>query len=261
MLSTTPLRDFRHSPFTHRIHPSPRGTNQVDACIAHSGDDVRARVEAALADGAGAVDVLCVGLEDTNIGLNGATPLVMWAVWDAPVDVVLARINTPLQPLASPHMPRTVLINYQFPSPASPLDVVEQALKFIRPSDYVVFVVSGRARLSRGDNRETRFEYGARHSGATALEPRSAPYRYHSDDGTVDECAALLQEYLTHAKVDGAVRVIRDAPSVTLAQQLGGIAAEEHADLVVLKRQADELSRSLVVDCARDLQCALVVLK
>ena len=226
---------------------------------------MRARVEATLAagsvDGAGAVDMLCVGLEDTNIGLNGVTPLVMWAVWEAPVDVVLARINTPVRPFASLHMPRAVLVNYQFPSPEPPLDVVEQALKFIRPSDYVVFVVSGRVRASRGDNQETRFDYGARHSGATAVEPRAPPYRYHSDDGAIDECAAVLQEFLNHAKVDGTVRVVRDVPTSTLAQELGHIAAEEHADLVVVKRHDDELNRSLVVDLARDLLCALVVLK
>ena len=233
----------------------------IDGTIAQNGDEICSKIEETLV-AAGAVDVLCVGLEDTNIGLNGASPLLMWAAWTAPVDVVLARINSPMRPFSSLQMNRTVLIHYPLPSSVPPLDVVEQALRFIRPADYVLFVVSGEKRESKGDNQATRFDYGARYNRATSTVPPPPAYRYHSDDKALDECAELLQHFLTHAQSEGNVRVIRDIPAVTIAQQLVQIVTEEHTDLLVLKRAADdEKNRRLIVDCARDASCSLVILK
>jgi hypothetical protein len=158
-------------------------------------------------------------------------------------------------------MSRTVLIHYQLPSSVPPLDVVEQSLRFIRPADYVLFVISGEKRVSRGDSQETRFDYGARFNQATPTAPAPPAYRYHSDDQALDDCAQLLQHFLTHAQTEGNVRVIRDIPSVSIAQQLVVIATEEHADLVVVKRAESENNRRLIVDCARDAPCSLVILK
>lgn len=238
----------------------------IDATIAQNGEDIRLKVEETLlsAGAPGVIDILCVGLEDTNIGLNGASPLLMWAAWSAPVDVLLARTNSPIRPFSSLQMTRTVLIHYHLPSSVPPLDVVEQSLRFIRPADFVLFVVSGERRTSRGDNQETRFDYGRRYNQATATAPPTPSYCYHTDDKALEECAELLQSYLTHAQAEGDVRVIRDIPAVSIAQQLVQISSEEHADLLVVKRSLgsdNERNRCLIVDCARDAPCSLVILK
>ena len=238
---------------------------QIEKTIAQHGEDIRAKVEDDLlsARAVGEEDVLCVGLEDTNVGLNGASPLIMWAVWDAPADVILARTTTAMCPFSSLQMSRTVLIHYQLPSPNqfSALDMVEQSLKLIRPNDFLILVISGEQRISRGDNQQTRFDYGNRFHSATSIMPSPPSYRYHSDDKALEECAELYQQFLTHSKSEGIVRVIRDMPSITLSQQLCSIACEEHADFMVIKRYKNEINRNLIVDCAKDGPCSVVILK
>ena len=202
-------------------------------------------------------DVFCLGLNDNNIGLDGSSQILMWAAWECPLDVIMTPGFAQLSPPNCTHINWTTLIYFKLHGEESLLDVYQSALKFIRPGDFIVFVVSADKRVSQGDNRDTRFEFGNRLEWTTEQPLKSLPF--YVNDADLEQLITDMRNLFTNSQVEGIVRVEYDAPSTTTAQLMCRVAMEERADAMIIKR--NKCTRNLIIECAQECPCSIVVIK
>jgi hypothetical protein len=91
-----------------------------------------------------------IGMNDNNIGLDSQSPITMWAVWDSPQDVLLTPSQAHIKPFKTIHVNWIIQIHFKFHGNEKLIDVYQQILKYIRPGDFIIFVVSADHRLSQG---------------------------------------------------------------------------------------------------------------
>lgn len=137
------------------------------------------------------------------------------------------------------------------------MNVYQSALKFIRPSDFVIFFVSAGIKASQSSSDDTRFDYGRRLEWCT--EPPLKPYPHDSNDIDLNSLVSELKQLLLTSKVEGTVRIEHDKPATTTAQLLRRTAAEEKVDLILIKR--NENSQNMIKECAYDISCSICVIK
>lgn len=151
----------------------------------------------------------------------------------------------------------THLIYFRLNGAEDIVSVYRSALKFIRPSDSVIFFVSAGKKESKGVNNDTRFDYGRRLEWCT--EPPLKSYPHDSNDIDLNSLVPELQQLLLTSKVEGTVRIEFDKPATTTAQLLRRAAAEEKVDLILIKRNKN--SQNLIKECAIDISCSICVIK
>jgi hypothetical protein len=200
--------------------------------------------------------VFCIGLTD-SIGLDSPSPLLSWAVWECKNDVILTPGYANIRPLNSGQVKWTHLIYFRLYGDEKVVNVYQSALKFIRPSDFVIFFVSAGIKASQGGNYDTRFDYGRRLEWCT--EPPAKAYPHDSNDIDLTAMVSELKQLLVISKVEGTVRVEYDKPATTTAQLVRRVAAEEKVDLILIKR--NEHSQNMIKECAHDIFCSLCVIK
>lgn len=196
-------------------------------------------------------------MNDNNIGLDSQSPLIMWAVWDSPQDVLLTPSQTHRKPFKAIHVNWIIQVHFKFLGNEKLTDVYQQILKYVRPGDFIIFVVSTDQRQSQGDNRETRFEFGTRQGWA--LKGRQMSLSYDINDIEIENLINKIQDLLLNSKVEGVVHLIRDTPGSTIGEQICKIGVLEKSDLVILKRNKE--NRSMIVQVAKETLCSIVIIK
>ena len=181
----------------------------------------------------------------------------MWAVWNCACDVLLTPGHSALSPPNLTHVNWTILIYFQLNGSEDLLKVYQNSLKFVRPGDFIVFVVRAKRRVSIGDNRETRFEFGKRLDWATEKSMLSQPY--YSEDSDLEILINDIRNLLILSKIEGVVRVEHDLPATTTAQLLCRACIEERADLMIIKQNAD--LKSTIIECAQESPCSIAIMK
>ena len=235
----------------------------VEVTIAQGAEDVKSKVQSTL-QFSNNVELICMGIDDCNIGLDGISPLHMWAAWNSNIDVAFTKGISRVTPFSGGlKMARNVIIHIPMSADDVMFGIIEQSLKFIRPDDYVIFIISTTARVSKGDNRESRFDFGKRMCGTNEqiISSTSNSYPFNVNDKKVERTVVLMNQMLRHIHSEGTVRFIYELPFVNISNQLCKSVTEDNVDVLILKRVEGEISRSLIVSCMQDCLCTLVLLK
>lgn len=162
-----------------------------------------------------------------------------------------------IRPLSSGQVRWTHLIYVRLNGDEEVMNIYQSSLKFMRPSDLVVFFVSVGKKVSKGDNSDTRFDYGRRLEWCT--EPPFKSHPYDSNDADLISLVSEIKNLLLISKVEGTVRIEHDKPATTTAQLLCRAVAEEKVDLIHIKR--NEKSQNIIKECAHDVSCSIAIIK
>lgn len=202
-------------------------------------------------------EIFCLGLNEETIGIDGPAPLLSWALWECNKDLILTPGSALPRPLYITEARWTTLVYFRLHGGEFLKDVYLSALKFIRPGDYVIFLVSTEKRISVGDNRDTRFDFGHRLEWSTEPPTKNHPFNAH--DADLELIVSEAQDLLLLSRVDGTVRVERDVSTTTTAQLLCRISTEEKVDLMVIK--ANLVNKDMIIECAKGTPCTLGITK
>jgi hypothetical protein len=226
----------------------------LETFVAQGGDQVKRCFEELVSSSN--AKFFCIGLTD-SIGHDSPSPLLSWAVWECKIDVILTPGYANIRPLNSGQVKWTHLIYFRLNGDEKVVNVYQTALKFIRPSDFVIFFVSADIKASQGGNNDTRFDYGRRLEWCTEPPAKACPH----DSNEIDLTALVseLKQLLLTSKVEGTVRIEYDKPATTTAQLIRRVAAEEKVDLILIKR--NEHSQNMIKECANDILCSICVIK
>lgn len=204
-------------------------------------------------------DVLCLGLKDTKIGTHGSSSLLNWALWgNCPRDLLLTPGHANVKPPNFSFINWTTVIYFELHGEENLLNIYQKSLKFLRPGDFVVFIISVGKRISLGDNRlYTRFEFGRRLDWSAGPSLKSLPF--YSNDDDLEVLIDNIRNLLIQSKLEGVVRVEYDVQATTRAQLLCKASIDERADLIVIKQNQDV--KNLIIECIQECTCSVAILK
>jgi hypothetical protein len=225
---------------------------RIEPIVVQSADQIVPRLEESIL--ANKVNTLCLGMDDCNLGLDSQSHVLMWAAWLSNVDIVFAKGFSKVRPFTATHAQRTILLYIEEPEKAS--EYFLKAVQFFRPGDFIVFVAV-LDDVVRGDNQDTRFGLGSRSgwvSDSRAPPPPAQP--------TLDERAQMLNDHMSQllqkSQMTGKVRLERRPPMTATSQVLRQTVIEESADILVLRRMK---TREVIVECAQDALCTVIIVK
>ena len=231
--------------------------NSAGSFIAQSTDQVLNKIRDALGSNFG--EVLCLGLNDVNIGLSSYSPLLNWAIFgDCPRDLLLTPGHANISPPNHSFANWTTLIYFELHGKEKLLDIYQSSLKYMRPGDFIVFIISVERRISRGDNRAySRFEFGKRLDWSAG--PPMKSYPFYSNDNDLEILIGSIKDLLLQSKLEGVVRVEYDVQAKTKAQLFCKAIIEERADLIIIKQNQNV--KNLIVECVQESSCSIAILK
>jgi len=204
-------------------------------------------------------------MEDCNLNLDGSSYMALWAAWKCPsnVPVVLAKGRSRVRPFASAAAPKTFLLCINDPTQAG--EIFSSAIRFLKAGDFVVLVAVVETRDAKGDNRDfSRFDMGKRSGWVVPPAPGSqvaakASISLGWNDAQVEALTAQMEGLLASSLLKGKVRVETTSQTLSVAQTLSNVAKEEGVDIMVLVNR--DRFREIVVDCAKESPCSVILIK
>ena len=231
--------------------------NAVATFIARGTDQVLNKIRDAVESNFS--EVLCLGLNDVNLGLSSSSPLLNWAILgDCPKDLLLTPGHANIRPPNNSYVNWTTLIYFELHGKEKILNVYQNSLKYMKPGDFIVFIISVEKRISHGDNRAySRFEFGQRLDWLAG--PPLKSYPFYSNDNDLEILIGSIKDLLLESKLEGVVRVEYDIQEKTRAQLLCKAIIEERADLIIIKQNQD--IKNLIIECIQESTCSIAILK
>lgn len=200
--------------------------------------------------------ILVLGLDDWNLGLDSRATLLLWAAWECPISVVLAKGRSKIRPFSVVNMPRIFQLCVKIDTDID--NLIMKFTAFMRPGDFVVVVAIVETRDAKGDHRDSRFDFGKRSQWINGPKPSRPTFSLGWNDEEVSNLQISIEKILFKAQLQGKARVERLSTTRTIAQELCLIAVEESIDLLVLKTNNQ---RQVIVECAQESPCSIIIIK
>jgi hypothetical protein len=189
-------------------------------------------------------------------------PVLDWALSSSFLgDVVLVHANSWKRNFSEVEAPRTHLLYIPYNLP--PNAIFLRALRFCRPGDSLCIVSVFPSRKPEGENRDTRFDFGSRHSWHSDEDVKGRDRNPQStsvgwNDSLVENFQSSIEEMLQKsAGVSGFVRIERiDSAnsSSSLVENLAVSGEGETSDFLGQKSLTEKLMRVAVEE-----QCSSII--
>lgn len=202
-------------------------------------------------------DVFIMGLSDFNIGADSTLALPLWAAWDFPGDAVFSKGISTRRPFDKAECGRkfTIFVDENM----DPKSTFIKALKFVRPGDDILISTIVKSRDPIGDNRESRYEVGARSGWINGPKiAEGGPNYIGWNDEKIAESAAYLSTILQESFTHGRHRIETENMSISMGKQLCDIAFDEASDFLVIHAFNHS---DLIIQCVKDTKCTVIILK
>jgi hypothetical protein len=199
---------------------------------------------------------IVLGMEDCNLGLDSKSKINLWAAWECYLPVVFAKGRSKVRPFS--------MINHHkvFQVCVKSLEyldfMMENAVEFIRPGDFILFVTVLESRESKGDWRQQRFDYGSRSGWNTGPICEQKSYQLGWNDHEIDILRNEMQNRLDRAQIPGIIRIERESDKNTTSQILVDVAIQEQSDMIILGYKG---RKDVIIDTTQDAPCSIVIVK
>lgn len=227
---------------------------RIEAMAVDNADEVVPAVRHAIQSTSS--NILVVGMNDWNIGLDSSAQLLLWASWSCPLPVILAKGCSRSRSFCSVVTSRVIQICIKNLSLLK--ETFTKSLIFLRPGDSVVIVALIHTKGTKADNRETRYEMGSRFNWVVGPQPIVPDFPEEYNDEYIEKMREEMAVLISRAQVQGRVRIIPLSPVRTVSQELCQVAIEESSDIIVMKNSRN---RDTITHCARDAPCSIAILK
>lgn len=203
-----------------------------------------------------ASEVLVLGMQECNIGLDSLSPALVWAAWTCKIPVVLAKGKSRMRDFNSVITPRVCQVCVK--NLGELRATFLKSLVFMRPGDSLVVACVVKSKNGRADDRESRYDGGRRSGWVTTTGTALPDFSPEYSEEYVQNLRTEINMFIEKAQVIGRVRIEEMNPLVTVGQVLCKIAQEERVDLMVLKNR---VNREIITECARDAPCSVALIK
>jgi hypothetical protein len=202
-------------------------------------------------------NLLVLGMNNCNLGLDTNQHIQFWAAWESDVDLMLVKGRAETRPFNALSSHRVFQVNVKKAEYLE--DLVKRTKLMMRPDDVIVIVAILDVKGNRADNRRTRHDFGTRSGWVVGPTPPVEDFPESFAEEYEKTFRERMEKCIADCKLEGKVRVgYEDKTKTSVAENLLCIANEESSDVMVFKR---ELTRDVIVDCAREAPCSIAVLK
>jgi hypothetical protein len=201
-------------------------------------------------------DVLVVGMNDCNIGIDCEDELVNWACWESPLSVVLAKGRAKARDFDKVITQRVFQICVKSADDLKSIFLKSSTL--MRPRDSLIMVSIIKVRGTKADDRTSRYDRGKRSGWITGPDQLVPDFTPDYEEEFVENMRKTMEEYIKGSQLPAKIRIEKEQPYRTIAQDLCQIALEENVDVMILK---SEQFRSVCVECARESPCSIAIIK
>ena len=199
---------------------------------------------------------IVLGFEDCNLGLDTKTKINLWAAWECYLPVVFAKGRSKVRPFS--------MINHNkvFQVCVKSLEyldfMMENAVEFLRPGDFILFVTVLESREPKGDWRQQRFDYGSRSGWNTGPVCEQKSYHLGWNDHEIDILRNEMQSRLDRAQIPGTIRIERETHKNTISQVLVDVAIQEQSDMIILGYKG---RKDIIIEIGQEAPCSLIIVK
>ena len=201
--------------------------------------------------------IIAMGVDTSSANEDILALAVMYAAWNLPHLILLAKSVARVCDFESVQSPRKYMICVKN---AADLDIVFSSTRcFVNPHDTLVFAVVVESSDPIGDERDTRFGFGARfdkwassRSVTDELQPDRLGWNIEANQKLEERMKFLLEK----SQIPGSVVVATVDPTKTVAQLICDMAFQQECDVLVLRRGVNqEVSR----ECLRRSHCNVLL--
>lgn len=199
---------------------------------------------------------LVLGMENCNLGLDSKATINLWAAWKCNLPVVFAKGRSKVRPFSMINQQKVFQVcvkNLEY------LDfMMENAVEFIRPGDFILFVTVLESRESKGDWRESRYDNGIRSGWNTGPICEQKSFILGWNDHEIDILRNEMQSRLDRAQIPGMIRIEREKNNYTTSQILVDVAIQEQSDMIIVGYKG---RKDVIIEIAQDAPCSIVIVK
>lgn len=201
--------------------------------------------------------IVAMGIDTSTANEDILALAVVYAAWNLPHMILLAKSIARVCEFQRVQSPRKYMICVKN---AKDLDAVFSSVRsFINPHDTLVFAVVVESGNPIGDERDTRFGFGARFDkwasskiSTDELQPDRMGWNFEANQKLEEKMKCILDK----SQIPGRVIVETVDPTKTVAQLICDLAFEQECDVLVLRRGVNqEVSR----ECLRRSHCNLLL--
>lgn len=227
---------------------------RVETLIANSAADITATVQAGVTNSSS--QILVVGMNDFNVGLDSNADFLLWACWDAECMVLFAKARSRFRPFSAVAASRVMQLCVKGIDDLK--DVLLKSLSLFKPGDYLVIASVVDSRDAIGDNRESRFDFGSRCGWVEPPDVIPQEFPEGWNDKELENFQAEAEELMSKVQLEGKVCVRVKSPVRSTSQQLCDIAFEESVDVLMLK---NNVHKDVIVETIRESHCSVAIIK
>ena len=213
-------------------------------------------------------DIIVMGINNNNLGLDGNEKLQLWAAWDSKVNALFTKKSSQSIPFAVSHARKTYQICVKN---IDDVDYIfSKTLPYLKPGDYVIFANIAEQENAIGDYSyndlcKSRFALGAksgwiratpRAGGAEIDYPPQFPVGWNIQ--SKHDFHDKMNEFLSKGQIQGRICMVEKSANLSMSESLCKIAMDNEVDIMVIWRRENT---ETFINCVKTSNCSVLLVK